>query len=177
VVELPYVAGSPDRELTLLLLLPDQVHGLADVEAKLTPQMLANPEQAFRMTSVKTQVKIPRFKVSGSFSLSDTLAGLGMPHLFDGSKADLSGMDGTRELFISKVLHKAFIEVNEEGSEAAAATAVVAQLRSMPRIMEFTAFQPFLAMVRHKATGTILFLGRVTRPEAAAAPAGEKQEL
>jgi serpin B len=98
-----------------------------------------------------------------AFTLNEVLIALGMTDAF-GDKADFSGMDGTKELLISKVLHKAFIEVNEEGTEAAAATAVVMKLRAMPQSIEFRADHPFLFIIRENQTGAILFMGRMLKP-------------
>ena len=90
---------------------------------------------------------------------------MGMPDAFDLAKADFSGMTGTKELFISAVLHKAFVEVNEEGTEAAAATGVVIGLKSKPAPPPvFRADHPFVFMIRDNATGSILFIGRVADP-------------
>ena len=90
---------------------------------------------------------------------------MGMKDAFDLLRADFSGMTEKKELFISKVLHKAFVEVNEEGTEAAAATAVVMNLKSMPRPAPvFRANRPFLFMIRDNYSGSILFMGRVMNP-------------
>ena len=112
------------------------------------------------------QVKftMPKFEFESSFSLNETLEALGMPSAFSG-KADFSGMDGTRGLYISSVVHKAFVSVDEEGTEAAAATAVVMRV-SLPPPAELVVDRPFLFLIRHNQTGTILFVGRVLDPTA-----------
>ena len=79
--------------------------------------------------------------------------------------ADLSGMDGSRELSVSKVVHKAFIDVNEEGSEAAAATAVISRARSLPKVMHFIADRPIIFWLRDNQAQSVLFLGRLCKPE------------
>jgi serpin B len=94
---------------------------------------------------------------------------MGMPTAFTGGAADFSGMDGTNNLYISDVIHKAFIDVNEEGTEAAAATAVVMDLAmaapgGSPPVPEFRADHPFVFLIQDRETGTILFIGRVTNP-------------
>jgi serpin B len=106
-------------------------------------------------------VQLPKFKLESSFGLGRTLAGMGMPLAFS-AKADFSGMDGSRDLYIGEVIHKAFVEVNEQGTEAAAATAVVMRALSMPS--QFIADHPFLFLIRENTTGTILFIGRITDP-------------
>ena len=107
---------------------------------------------------------MPRFEYDSDFSLKEALAALGMPDAFT-SAADFSGMTGNRELFISEVIHKAFVSVDEEGTEAAAATAVVMSLSAAPEEpVEFTADRPFVFLIRDNLTGTILFVGRVVNP-------------
>ncbi len=102
------------------------------------------------------------------FMLGTTLKALGMPTAFERSKADFSGMDGDRNLFIGSVIHKAFVDVNEEGTEAAAATAIVFSAGSAPPKPRpkpvFRADHPFLFLIRDMETGSLLFLGRVTNP-------------
>ena len=157
-VELAYEGG----DLSMLVLLPSKGSTLGSLEQKLSPDTLLG--LSFRKQELV--VNLPKFKLESSFDLGDTLQQMGMKDAFAGA-ADFSGMDGTRELFISAVLHKAFVEVNEEGTEAAAATAVVMQLRSMPAPpRQFTADRPFLFCIRENSTGTILFIGRVMNPEA-----------
>lgn len=159
VLELPYVGEA----LSMLVLLPRQVDGLASLEAQLTPGALAQWTARLRQSEVL--VYLPRFKVEAAFRLDDALKPLGMVDAFDMELANFAGMDGTDMLSISAVLHKAFVEVNEEGTEAAAATAVVMNLRAMPRPQPiFRADHPFLFLVRENSTGSVLFLGRVVDP-------------
>lgn len=159
ILELPY-AG---QRCSMVVLLPSKTSGLSGLEKELTSANLARWLSGLKPREVA--VWLPRFKLSAEFSLRDTLAGLGMSTAFDPAKADFSGMDGTRELSISAVIHKAFVEVNEEGTEAAAATAVVMMKLSAPtRPIEFRADRPFLFLIRDQATGSILFLGRVVNP-------------
>ncbi|MEZ5949166.1 MAG: serpin family protein [Planctomycetaceae bacterium] len=108
----------------------------------------------------------PRFRTTREFQLNNALAGLGMSTAFNPDLADFSGMNGNRELFISAVLHKAFVDVNEEGTEAAAATGVVVGVRSAPADEPpvFRADHPFLFLIRDTRSGVILFLGRVVNP-------------
>jgi serpin B len=118
----------------------------------------------------KVEVTLPKFRLTGEFALEDTLTALGMRKALSPGEADFSGMNGGREpLFISTVTHKAFVEVNEEGTEAAAATAVgmealSAPPMSPPPVPVFRADHPFQFAICDVKTGLILFLGRVMNP-------------
>ena len=109
---------------------------------------------------------LPRFTFSSQFSLKNTLCALGMTDVFDPDRADLSGMTDAERLFLSAVLHKAFVAVDEKCTEAAAATAVAATIGAMPQIPKvvFRADRPFLFLIRHRPTGTVLFIGRLANP-------------
>ena len=124
-VELPYSGGG----LSMVVLLPRQVDGCGQLEDRLTPALLSDALR--HMKQQKVELFLPRFKLESSFKLNDTLARMGMADAFE-PKADFSGMDGTKDLFISGVFHKAWGEVNEEGTEAAAATAVVMDFKGEP---------------------------------------------
>lgn len=115
-------------------------------------------------------VSLPRFKATNRFKLNETLASLGMIDAFSDTKANFAGMDGRPdELYISAAIHKAYVEVNEEGTEAAAATAVVMSKRSVPaRPPTFRADHPFIFLIREKRTGSILFAGRLSDPTGSA---------
>jgi serpin B len=159
IVGLPYVGD----ELSMLIVLPRQADGLAALEDQLTPAALGRWTHRLRPTGV--QVFLPRFKVEAAFRLDAALQALGMTDAFDVRRANFAGMDGIDMLFISAVLHKAFVEVNEEGTEAAAATAVVMEFRGPPQAPPvFRADHPFLFLIRENTTGSILFLGRVVDP-------------
>ena len=106
---------------------------------------------------------MPRFEFDSEFSLKDTLAEMGMPIAFS-SSADFSGMTGNPELFISDVVHKSFVAVDEAGTEAAAATAVIMRLTAVPK--QVTIDRPFIFLIRDIETGAILFVGRVMNPGA-----------
>ena len=109
---------------------------------------------------------MPEFEYESEFSLVNTLAEMGMPIAFSGM-ADFSGMTGNRELMIGDVLHKAFVSVDEAGTEAAAATAVVMELTAHPGMpVQVTIDQPFIYMIRDIETETVLFAGRVLNPNA-----------
>ena len=162
VLELPYVGD----DLSMIVLLPREVDGLGNLEAGLTAENLT--AWTAHLESQEVQVFLPKFKSISEFSLSGTLATLGMTDAFIYGQADFSGMNGRKDLFIGDVIHKAFVEVNEEGTEAAAATAVVmlagaAPLNPWP-IPVFRADHPFLFLIRDNHNGSILFLGRVMNP-------------
>jgi serpin B len=111
------------------------------------------------------ELSLPKFSFESEYELDSVLAGMGMPTAFDEMRADFSGMTGERELFIGAVLHKAFVDVNEEGTEAAAATAVIMRLESMPLDpQQMQVDRPFMFMIRDNETGSILFVGRVLNP-------------
>jgi serpin B len=160
-LELPYAGG----DLSLLVLLPKEKGGLAELEKKLTTEMVAGVVGRLRPREV--QVALPRFKTTARFELRKVLSDMGMPRAFD-DDADFSGMTGRRDLWISKVIHQAFVDVNEEGTEAAAATAVVmatpGAVDSEPAPV-FRADHPFVFLIRDTRSGSILFLGRLADPK------------
>ncbi len=158
-LDLPYVNG----EASMLILLPDEGRFEA-VEQDLSPEMIRDLQQG--MDHGPVILTLPKFGYTSSFSLNEALIGLGMPDAFDPDRADFSGMDGARDLFIGHVLHKAFVLVDEKGTEASAATAVIMELTSAPadEPIRFTIDRPFLYLIRDDQTGTILFLGRVVNP-------------
>lgn len=163
ILEMPYVGES----LSMIVLLPREVGGLAKLEAALTVDNLHGWTQMLRVMEV--EVHLPRFKMRSGFELSATLQAMGMADAFDAARADFAGMDGRAALYISAALHQAFVDVNEEGTEAAAATAVVMGLRSMPMPSPvFRADHPFLFLIRERQTGSILFMGRVIEPRSEA---------
>ncbi len=156
-VELPYDGD----ELSMMLLVPDP-GAFADFEQKLTAARLNAVLAGLGPRLV--ELTLPTFEYSCQASLKAFLAQLGMPLAFS-EAADFSGMDGTRELLISDVVHQAFVKVNEQGTEAAAATGVVAGVTSAPEPLTLTVDRPFLFLIRDRATGAILFLGRVAEPQ------------
>jgi serine protease inhibitor len=159
-LELPYQGG----DLSMVVILPERADGLSDLEAGLTPEKLDSWLSGIAQREV--QVFLPRFKVTwGTFELNTPLVSLGMGRAF-GPEADFSGMDGTKTFFIGPVLHKAFIEVNEEGTEAAAATAVTMARSAFQEPLIFRADHPFLFVIRENSTGSILFFGRIQDPGA-----------
>jgi serpin B len=162
VVELPYVG----RELSMLVFLPETATDLPVMESKLSAKMFDQVSRQLKSETVS--VSLPRFKMEwGTRSLVDPLKALGMKAVF-GAAADLTGMhSGSEPLYVSDVVHKAFVDVNEEGTEAAAATAAVVGLRgfSPPPPKVFRADRPFVFLIRENATGSVLFLGRFAGPK------------
>ncbi len=160
-VDLPYASN----ELSMVILLPRQTEGCGELENRLTPALLSR--SLSEMKQQKVEIFLPRFKLESGFELSGTLASMGMPDAF-GPKADFSGMDGTRLLYISGVFHKAWGEVNEEGTEAAAATVVamraLAVMKPPPPPPVFRADHPFIFFIRDTRSGSLLFLGRFADP-------------
>jgi len=158
-LELPYKGG----DLSMTIFLPKETDGLAALEQSLTAEKLASWRSTLEEQEVI--VALPKFKMTSEFSLAEVLKSMGMTDAFDQHNADLSGMTGKRDLFITAVLHKAFVEVNEEGTEAAAATGVVVALKSAPPSQPvFRADHPFLFLIRDSRSNSILFIGRVMNP-------------
>ncbi len=158
-VELLYDGG----ELSMVILLP-KAGNFAAFEAGLQAQQVSDIISGLQSTEVA--LTMPRFEFDSEFKLNDTLAGMGMPIAFS-SSADFSGMTGKPELLISDVVHKAFVAVDEAGTEAAAATAVEMALTAVPEpTVEVTIDRPFIFLIRDIETGAILFVGRVLNPGA-----------
>ncbi|XP_012300398.1 serpin B3 isoform X2 [Aotus nancymaae] len=159
VLEIPYKA----KDLSMIVLLPDEIDGLQKLEEKLTAEKLMKWTSLQNMREARVNLQLPRFKVEEAYDLKDTLRAMGMVDVF--SDADLSGMTGSRDLVVSKALHKAFVEVTEEGAEATAATGVVTELQSAPSTNEeFHCNHPFLFFIRQNKTNSILFFGRFSSP-------------
>jgi serpin B len=156
-VELPYAGGHA----SMLLIAPDQGQFEA-FEAGLDAGQIEAIVKALEPKQVA--LTMPKFTYESQLDLAETLTALGMPDAFGGA-ADFSGMDGTRELFIGGVYHKAYVAVDEAGTEAAAATAVVMQRKgiAMPDV-ELTVDRPFVLMIRDMQSGALLFVGRVVNP-------------
>lgn len=156
-VELAYDGG----ELSMIVLLPEE-GGFESFEGSLDAGLLAEIEAGLARRHV--ELSMPRFEFDSAFNLSQALAALGMEAAFTDA-ADFSGMTGARDLYVSEVVHKAFVSVDEEGTEAAAATGVVMNLTSAPaEVVRMTVDRPFVFLIRDLESGTLLFLGRVTDP-------------
>jgi serpin B len=159
ILELPYVG----KEFSLVVLLPGRSSTLADLETKMAKEL---PMWISKLSEQEVIVTVPRFEMTTAMSMKDTLSRMGMSKAF-ALDADFSGIDdGRDQLVIGDVIHKAFVEVSEAGTEAAAATAVeIGAPLSAPNFQprrppEFTADRPFAYLLRDRQTGAILFMGR-----------------
>ncbi|MGH9564040.1 MAG: serpin family protein, partial [Terracidiphilus sp.] len=162
VLELPYTG----EELSMIVLLPKDIAGLPALEKSFTA---ANAQKWLGQIQYpeKVEVTFPKFTQTAQFDLIGALTALGIRQAFDGSAADFSGMTGGRDLWISAAVHKAYIGVDEKGTEAAAATGIIMTATAMPNEpppIEFKADHPFLFLIRENTSGAILFMGRVTDP-------------
>jgi len=161
VLELPY----GDGELVMDIVLPKAA--LSATESAFVAGGLAQWLTALK--PAKVAITLPRYKTRSSADLAKTLEALGMNTLFTFGKADLSGMDGSHLLYVSRVVHQAYVDVNEEGTEAAAATAVGMAAGGMPmpeKIVPFVANKPFLYLIRDTRSKEVLFVGRLIDPSA-----------
>ncbi|HIK33503.1 MAG TPA: serpin family protein [Oscillatoriales cyanobacterium M59_W2019_021] len=161
VLELPYEGET----LSMVILLPTEIDGLAALERQLTPENLqawlsSARDLPMMMDGSPVSVWLPRFKLTSAFELKNTLSEMGMPQAF-GNTADFSGMTGQPDLAISQVIHKAFVDVNEQGTEAAAATAVAVTRGGSNT---FRVDRPFVFFIYDRNSSSVLFLGRVVNP-------------
>ena len=164
VLELPYQG----KDLSMLIFLPHDTYGLANLEESLTHEKLQNAfETVSKSQPHNVQVSLPKFKLTQQFLLNEILARMGATDMFNQFKADFSGITlGPERIYVSQVIHKAFVEVNEKGTEAAAATGVVmvAPTGLMMNLI-FCVDHPFLFMICHKKSNAILFMGRMLKPQ------------
>jgi serine protease inhibitor len=160
VLELSYKG----EELSMVILLPVKVDGLGEMEKSLTRENLEKWFKGLRKQEV--MVTLPKFKMTTKFELADYLKKMGMPDAFRLPLADFSGITGQKDLYISNVIHKAFVVVDEEGTEAAAATGVTMRLTSAPAEPKvFRADHPFIFIIKDNRSKSILFIGRLMNPE------------
>jgi len=157
-LELPYAGNAA----SMAVLLPGQ-GTFAKAESALAQSagsLLAS------VKSTRVAVTMPKWQFTSSFALKEALTALGATDAFDAGRADFSGMDGRKDLFLSDVFHKAFVRVDEKGTEAAAATGAVVGATSAPvdPPVQFTVDRPFIFLIRHRETGAVLFAGRVADP-------------
>jgi serpin B len=163
ILELPYLGGA----LSMVILLPNSNDGLSSLERSLdaNPSILLEWMASLDFAKQESiRVAIPRFKMTYSVELTQALRQSGVIAAFDPHEADFSEIDGARDLHVSTARHKAFIDVNEEGTEAAAATSVGMRTLGIIRAREFNADHPFLFLIRDNSNGSLLFLGRVVDP-------------
>jgi len=158
-IELAYQGDTATMEI----IVPDEGNFVA-FEAELDSAKLN--EILTQMQSTSVELGLPKFNFTSEFKLSDQLSQLGMPNAFDENRADFSGMTGGRDVYIDNVIHKAFVTVDEKGTEAAAATAVVIAPTSIEPVETITLIinRPFIFVIRDKPSGQILFIGRVLDP-------------
>ncbi|XP_028737105.1 serpin B9-like [Peromyscus leucopus] len=151
-------------ELSFVVLLPDDGVDLRKVENNLTFEKLTSWTKPDFMRSTDVEVFLPKFKLQEDYDMKSMFQHLGMVDVFQGGKADLSGMSPQRDLCLSKFVHKSVVEVNEEGTEAAAASAGIDVPFSLSEVRTFCADHPFLFFIRHNKTNTLLFCGRFSSP-------------
>lgn len=158
-IQLPYAGET----VVMNIIIPDEGK-FEEVESSLNYEMLTDIFGNMNQTSMF--LRMPKFQFESAFSLSDVLKELGMTNAFDRNKADFSGMTGKKDLFISEVIHKAFVAVDEEGTEAAAATAVIMETTGAAMYdMTLVIDHPFIFLIRDLESGQILFIGRVLNPQ------------
>jgi len=172
ILELPYKG----KEISMLVLLPKQGeeydfetdkvitfnYSLEDIELSL--EKLNEYKSQMQETKLDA-IYLPKFEFDTKYNLNENLKALGMPTAFDAGNADFSGMNGNLDLFISQVIHQAYVKVDEKGTEAAAATAVVMTLTSSATPSNiFRADHPFIFIIQERETGNILFIGRMSNP-------------
>lgn len=150
------------RDVSMVIILPKE-NNIKLAEEQLTAVNLIDWKNSLTETKIDV-LQIPKFKLETEYTLNNILSDIGMTDAFIPGIANFSGMDGTNDLFISSVLHKAFIETNEEGTEAAAATAVVVGTTAILEPHIFIADHPFIFLIQQKETGAVLFMGKVINP-------------
>ncbi|KAM9024501.1 serpin B10-like [Ara ararauna] len=160
ILELPYV----NNDLSMFILLPSDITSLQKLERELTFENLSAWTSPELMEKMKMEVYLPRFTLEEKYDLKSTLSRMGLQDAFIEGQADFTGMSENGDLFLSQVFHKCYLEVNEEGTEAAAASSATLASRSLGATVIFVADHPFLFFIRHNKTKSILFLGRFSSP-------------
>ncbi|KFM07489.1 hypothetical protein AS27_14688, partial [Aptenodytes forsteri] len=159
ILELPHASG----ELSMLVLLPDDVSGLEQLENKISFEKLMEWSSPNVMEKRRVKVYLPRMKIEEKYNLTSVLMALGMTDLFSPS-ANLSGISSAESLKISEAIHEAYMEVNEEGTEMAGSAGGVGDIKHSSEFEEFRADHPFLFLIKHNPTNSILFFGRYCSP-------------
>ncbi|NXT38329.1 OVALX protein, partial [Pelecanoides urinatrix] len=159
ILELPYASG----ELSMLVLLPDDVSGLEQLENKISFEKLMEWTSPNVMEKKRVKVYLPRMKIEEKYNLTSVLMALGMTDLFSPS-ANLSGISSAESLKISEAIHEAYMEVNEKGIEMAGSAVVMGDIKYASEFEEFRADHPFLFLIKHNPTNSILFFGRYCSP-------------
>ncbi|XP_006837601.1 PREDICTED: serpin B13 [Chrysochloris asiatica] len=160
------ILGIPykNNDLCMFLLLPNDIDGLEKIVDKITPEDLIEWTSPGHMTERTVSVCLPRFQVENTYDLEDTLGAMGLADAFSEDQADYSGMSATSRLHTQKLLHTSLMEVTEDGTEAAAGTGVGSGITSAPNDENFHCNHPFLFFIRHNASDSVLFFGRLSSP-------------
>ncbi|NXJ59213.1 OVALX protein, partial [Rostratula benghalensis] len=159
ILELPYASG----QLSMLVLLPDDISGLEQLENKISFEKLTEWTSPNVMERKRVNVFFPRMKIQEKYNLTSVLMALGMSDLFSPS-ANLSGISSAKTLKISEAIHEASMEVNEEGVEMAGSAEVMGDIKHSSEMEEFRADHPFLFFIKHNPTNSILFFGKYCSP-------------
>ena len=157
ILEMPYEGD----ELSMLVLLPRE-NSLEKLEKELSPENLSKWREMLQSREVV--VYFPKLKIVRKYGMVEDLRKMGMPSAFDPAKADLSGLTGKKDLFVTAVYHQAYVDINEEGTEAAAATGIVVGRTAVEKRIIFRADHPFIFLIQDRRNGNILFIGRVYNP-------------
>ncbi|NWW11001.1 OVALX protein, partial [Oreocharis arfaki] len=159
ILELPYASG----ELSLLVLLPDDISGLEQLENKISFEKLTEWTSSKVMEKKRVKVYLPRMKIGEKYNLTSVLTSLGMTDLFSPS-ANLSGISSAESLRLSEAIHEAYMEVTEEGTEEAGSADDMEDIQHSSEFEEFRADHPFLFLIKHNPSNMILFFGRYCSP-------------
>ncbi|NWX78060.1 OVALX protein, partial [Alca torda] len=159
ILELPYASG----QLSMLVLLPDDISGLEQLENKISFEKLTEWTSPNVMETKRVKVYLPRMKIGEKYNLTSVLMALGMTDLFS-PLANLSGISSAKTLKISEAIHEAYMEVTEEGTEMAGSAEVMGDIKLSSEFEEFRADHPFLFLVKHNPTNSILFFGKYCSP-------------
>ncbi|XP_011359358.1 serpin B12 isoform X1 [Pteropus vampyrus] len=164
ILEMPYTR----RKLSLFVLLPscsaDNLKGLEELERNITYEKIMAWSSSENMSEERVAISFPQFTLEDSYNLNSILQDMGITDIFDEKKADLTGISPNPNLYLSKVVHKTYVEVDENGTQAAGASGAVGTKMSAPSWVTFNVDHPFLFFIRHNKTQTILFYGRVCSP-------------
>lgn len=162
ILELPY---KENGDVSLFVLLPDEIDGLVQLESKVTGEGIEEAIEGMPTRSSLRKLYLPKFKLTLDINMKKVLQAMGIKELFTPHQANLSGMNGGSDLYVTEVVHKAFIDVNEKGTEAAAATGIIIGLTSFQQpIAPFKVDHPAMFFIRDKSTKSLLFLGRLVKP-------------
>ncbi|XP_010196849.2 ovalbumin-related protein Y [Colius striatus] len=159
ILELPYASG----ELSMFVMLPDNISGLEQLENKISFEKITEWTSPNVMQKRKVKVYLPRMKIEEKYNLTSVLMALGITDLFSPS-ANLSGISSAKSLKVSEATHEAYLEVNEDGTEATSSTGVTGLIKDSSEIVEFRANRPFFFLIKHNPTNIILFFGKYRSP-------------